>query len=161
MPETTELQRGTLRSLRERFTVDLVRVARRWRWCLDKRLGRTGLTQARWTTLLHLSRGGEGMTQRELADFLVIEAATLSPLLDSLSQRGFVERRPDPTDRRRNTVHLTPAAGPALAEIETIADQLRAELTSGIDSSDLETCIRVLTTIRERLADPSRSSSAE
>ncbi|MEM7404817.1 MAG: MarR family transcriptional regulator [Pseudomonadota bacterium] len=161
MRERTIGKPSSVRALRERFTVDLVQVARRWRWCLDKRLGRTGLTQARWTTLLHLSRGGEGMTQRELADFLVIEAATLSPLLDSLAERGLVERRPDPTDRRRNTVHLTAAAEPALDEIESIADALRAELTAGIAGDDLRTCIRVLATIRERLADPARAEPAE
>lgn len=142
----------TVRKLRERFTIELVHVARRWRWCLDRRLGSTGLTQARWTTLLQLSRGGEGMTQRELADFMGIEAATLSPLLDTLGQQGLVERRSDPSDRRRKTVHLTAGATPALADIEAIADALRAELTAGITADELRTCTRVLAVIRERLS---------
>ena len=51
------------------------------------------LTQARWTTLLQIARGGDGMTQRQLADFMGIEAATLVPLLDSLSERQLVERK--------------------------------------------------------------------
>lgn len=152
----TPVSRPGMRTLRERLTVNLVHVARRWRWCLDKRLHPTGLTQARWTTLLHLSRGGEGMTQRELADFLAIEAATLSPILDYLGAQDLVVRRPDKADRRRKTVHLTPDAAPMLARIESIADGLRAELTEGIETQDLETCIRVLEVIRARLDDPSR-----
>lgn len=140
-----------LNLLRERFTIELVHVSRRWRWCLDRRLRSTGLTQARWTTLLQLSRGGEGMTQRDLAAYMNIEGATLVPLLDSLAAMDLVERRSDPSDRRRKTVHLTPVATPVLAAIGGIANDLRGELTADISADDLATALRVLSVIRERL----------
>ena len=79
------------------ITVALVHLAKRWRWCLDRRLRGTGLTQARWSALLQLARGGEGMTQNRLAEHIGIEAASLVPLLDSLVRAWLVERRPDPS----------------------------------------------------------------
>jgi MarR family transcriptional regulator, transcriptional regulator for hemolysin len=134
--------------IREQFTHALVHIAKRWRWCLDRRLRHTGLTQARWSTLLQVKRGGEGMGQRQLADHVGIESATLVPLLDSLTTLGMVERRPDSRDRRVKTVHLGPSAEPVLAEIEAIADDLRAELLQGVAEQDLRACIRVLEHIR-------------
>ena len=139
------------KKLRERFTVELVQLSRRWRWCLDRRLMDTGLTQARWTTLLQIARGGDGMTQRQLADFMGIEAATLVPLLDSLSERQLVERKVGEDDRLQKTVHLTIDASATLADIESIADDLRSELTKGISKAELETCLKVFETIRSRL----------
>ena len=139
--------------LREQFTVDLVHLSRRWRWCLDRRLSETGLTQARWTTLLQIARGGEGMTQKQLAEHMGIEGASLVPLLDSLSKRGLVERRVHPTDRRLRTIHLMPAAEPVLNAIESIADELRAELTQDISNSDLQACLRVFRRIQGRIPE--------
>ena len=138
-------------SSREQFTYAMVRLSRRWRWCLDRRLSTTGLTQARWGALLQIARGGEGMAQKQLAEHIGIEGATLVPLLDSLVQAGLVERKPDPEDRRAKTVHLTAAAAPVLGEIEQIADGLRAELTEGLSTKDLDTCIRVFEHIAARI----------
>ncbi|MAP12855.1 MAG: MarR family transcriptional regulator [Gammaproteobacteria bacterium] len=149
------------KQIRERFTHALVHVSKRWRWCLDKRLSRTGLTQARWSTLLQVKRGGEGLGQRQLADFVGIEGATLVPLLDSLTKLDLVERRPDPDDRRVKTVHLTRAAEPVLDEIETIADDLRSELLTGVADSDLRACIRVLEHIRARIPAAAENAVSE
>ena len=139
--------------VREQFTLALVRLSRRWRWCLDRRLASTGLTQARWGALLQIARGGEGMAQHRLAEHIGIEGATLVPLLDSLAHAGLVERQPDPSDRRSKTVHLTAAAGPVLAEIEAIADDLRAELTEGLSQQEIATCMRVFEHIAARIPE--------
>ena len=68
---------------REAFALELGRVSRRWRTRLDERLKITGLTQARWSTLLHLARGERCMTQRELAERVGIEGPTMIRLLDA------------------------------------------------------------------------------
>lgn len=136
---------------REAFALQLGRVSRGWRARLDDRLRATGLTQARWTTLLQLSRGGAGMTQRELADRVGVEGATIGRLLDALERQGLVERRSVNGDRRAYHIHLTAAAQPILKEINRIAASLRRELLAGISARDLRTCIAVLRGIGERL----------
>ena len=96
-----------------------------------------------------------------MADFVGIEGATLVPLLDSLTKLDLVERRPDPDDRRVKTVHLTRAAEPVLDEIETIADDLRSELLTGVADSDLRACIRVLEHIRARIPAAAENAVSE
>ena len=149
--------------LPERFTQALVHLARRWRWCLDRRLRGTGLTPARWSALLQIARGGDGLAQRQLSDFMGIESATLVPILDFLGNQQLVERRADPLDRRSNTVHLTTKAEPVVGQIEKIAHSLRAELTQDISADDLATCIRVFAQVQARIpaaADPVKREPA-
>jgi DNA-binding MarR family transcriptional regulator len=49
---------------------------------------------------------------------------TVTELVDSLERDGLVERRPDPTDRRANVVHLTPTG----RDVQQAAWAVRSEL---------------------------------
>ena len=95
--------------MRDQFPFAVARVTRRWRKMLDERLKDLGVTQARWSTMVYLEKGGEGLTQRELASLMAIENPTLVRLLDSLEQQNLIERRPCPNDRRARRLHLTNA----------------------------------------------------
>jgi DNA-binding MarR family transcriptional regulator len=52
---------------------------------------------------------GEGITQQELAERLLVTKGNVVGLLDRVSAAGWVERRPDPEDRRANRLYLTDA----------------------------------------------------
>jgi MarR family transcriptional regulator for hemolysin len=116
---------------------------------MDRRMRPLGVSQATWRTLYWLDRHGGGLTQRALAENMAIEGPTLVRLLDNLERSGLLERRPSPTDRRANTLHLTAKARPLLKTINRIADEIRAELSDGIDESALAAARAVL----EQVAD--------
>ena len=48
-----------------------------------------------------------GLTQQALVESTGIDPSTMVQLLDGLEERGWAERRPHPTDRRKRAVHLT------------------------------------------------------
>lgn len=127
-------------------------IARRWRAKMDARIAGFGLTEARWRTLLHMARNGDGLTQKDLAARLGIEAPTLVRTLDWLEAEGLVERRPAPQDRRAKTVHLTAKAGPIIQAIENVATGVRAEMMDGIPEAELAACLSVLGRIVDGLA---------
>jgi DNA-binding MarR family transcriptional regulator len=52
-----------------------------------------------------------------LAEALGVDAPYATLIVDSLEQRGLVERQPDPQDRRRKLVTLTPAGTDAVARV--------------------------------------------
>ncbi|MBH3473263.1 MarR family transcriptional regulator [Pseudomonas putida] len=134
-----------------RFGMQLAQMSRGWRAELDRRLAGLNLSQARWLVLLHLARFEEAPTQRELAQSVGVEGPTLARLLDSLEAQGLVRRQAVVEDRRAKKILLCPPAQPLIDQIETIANQLRLELFTGVDEAELQVCMRVHATILSNL----------
>jgi len=105
-----------------------------------------GLTRSQWRAVVYLSRN-EGMNQACLADMLEIEPISLVRMLDRLEQRGLIERRQDPSDRRAWRLFLRDAARPLLEAIAPLGDATRAEALEGVDAEEfnrlMETLIRM------------------
>jgi MarR family transcriptional regulator, transcriptional regulator for hemolysin len=145
---------STLAHTQWRIGITIAQIARRWRARLDQRIAEYGLTEARWLALLAISRGGEGMTQKDLAGRLLIEGPTLVRTLDWLEGEGLVERREAPHDRRAKTLHLTAKARPLIHRIEAAAIGVRAEILAGIPEAELANCLAVLERVAVGLAAP-------
>ena len=141
MPRVVRLNRA-------QFGFRIAEAAHWWRKLLDERLKPLGLSQAKWVTLYVLAKAGGSMTQKDLALARGIEGPTLVRLLDGLAAAGLVERRPDPTDRRSKTVHLTPEARPILRKIDRIAAGLRDELLNGISDEQVDVCLKVFDAVQ-------------
>ena len=125
--------------------------ARAWRLKLDERLKPMGLSQARWRTLLYLSRAPQPLTQSQIAQDLAIEEPTLVTLLHRLEKEGWVIRKSSVRDRRCKTVHLRPKAKKVIDRITGTALKLRHELIREIPAREMQVCMRVLAQVRERI----------
>ncbi len=136
------------------FGLLLFGTARAWRKKLDQRLRPLGLSQGKWRTLIHLSQGGNKLTQKEIAERMGIEEPTLAGLLDRLQDDGWIKRRESPNDRRCKIVHLQRRSKAVLAKIFDTAHGLRHELIEDVPRRDLEACIRVLAQIRAKAEQP-------
>lgn len=64
------------------------------------------LSLAQFDVLVHLTRD-EGISQQELTDKMLVTKRNVTGLIDRMSERGWVERRADPDDRRANLLYLT------------------------------------------------------
>jgi MarR family transcriptional regulator for hemolysin len=109
-----------------------------------------GLTLEQCKVLVCLQQN-QGINQKRLADVTDTDQMTLVRILDRMEQDGWIERRPDPQDRRAWRLHLKPAAAPILKRIWTIADRARAELLAGLDAGEMETLISLLERIHANL----------
>jgi DNA-binding MarR family transcriptional regulator len=65
-----------------------------------------GISPGLMKTLFHL-KPGDGVPMRDLADQWGCDASYVTSLTDGLEERGLVERRPHPTDRRIKMIVLT------------------------------------------------------
>lgn len=153
---------ATTRDRSDVFGQLLADVSKLWRHRLNVELKPLGLNCTLRSLLQELVDVGEGLMQRELAQRLGIESATLVGLVDTLSNAGWVERQVSTKDRRRKTVHLTRSGRRVLARSEDVIGKLRREMLNAIASKDLEVCIRVFRTMLEPhvATDASRSASS-
>ncbi|MBW8729290.1 MAG: MarR family transcriptional regulator [Inquilinus limosus] len=145
MPTTTS-------TARDDFGFRLYLVGRLWRREVDETLGRYGLSAATWQPLLHISRLGEGIRQRDLAESLGIEGPSLVRLLDTLETQGLIERREDESDRRAKAVHLTEDGRTLVEGIRGIAAEVRERLLAGVSDEDMMLCLGLLGRIEDNLA---------
>lgn len=137
---------------RDDFGFRIFLIGRLWRREVDEMLARYGLSDATWQPLLHLSRIGEGIRQRDLAESLGIEGPSLVRLLDSLESQGLIERREDETDRRAKAVHLTEDGRTLVEGIRGVAAEVRERLLAGVPDEDVMLCLGLLGRIESNIA---------
>jgi DNA-binding MarR family transcriptional regulator len=76
-----------------------------------------GATADQFVLLATLARGGEALTQRDLARRMSSDPSTVRAMLVLLEGRGLVERDAHPTDARKRTVALTAKGGRAFEQL--------------------------------------------
>jgi DNA-binding MarR family transcriptional regulator len=102
---------------------------------------------------MHLSRD-EGQSQQQLADVMGIHRNVMVGLIDDLEDRGLIERRRQPTDRRAHAIHLTEAAHDLLPRAQRVADEQETQLLAGIDDADRTHLITLLRRLAEHAGLP-------
>ena len=115
---------------------------------------RLGLTRAQCRTLGYLARN-EGINQAGLADLLEIRPMTLVRQIDRMEESGWIERRPDPADRRARRLYLTAKGRPVLSRIWNVANETRDEALALLSPEEaarlLDLLLRVHDTLSERV----------
>lgn len=128
----------------------LADVSRLMRRRFDARAREIGLTRAQWRVLTQLRRR-EGINQTALAEIMEIEPISLGRHIDRLVDKDFVERRPDPRDRRAWRLHLKPEVQPVLDRLRAISIANRKEELQGIPAAESDALIDTLLKIKGNL----------
>lgn len=139
----------------------LIDVARMLRSAFERRIATAGLglTPGEARALVHVA-ALEGSRQLDIAQRMGIEPMTLSTYLDRLQSLGFIERRPDPADRRAKLIFTTPAADDVITNIRIEQIDLMQLVTSGIGEADLELVRDRLKRLRANLKAVEEDNSA-
>jgi DNA-binding MarR family transcriptional regulator len=65
-------------------------------------------------------------------------------VLDELEAHGLAERRPDPDDRRKRSIHLTPEGHGKLKEMRVVARQVGEESFAALTHDERATLLHLL-----------------
>ncbi len=94
--------------------------------------------------VLLLVQANPGINQTRAGKALGIDRSTLVSIIDALEGRGFLERRPSPTDRRSHALMLTAGGGEFLSETRHRLDAHEQEVARNLSSSERERLIALL-----------------
>lgn len=119
----------------------------------DRVLQPLGLTLEQLHPLKILDRGGGTVSQRQMCDLAGKTPANMTRILDRLANKGLIERRPDPGDRRAFTLVLTEAGKELNEQAATLFTGYLDQVLAGIDEGDERVCRLVLQRIQQNLAD--------
>lgn len=138
--------------IKSRIGIRLVGLARRWRQTLDARLSSSGLSDATWAPLMQLHELGDGISQIRLAAAVGLDGSSLVRLLDILVDRGLIERRPSPDDRRIKQIHLTAAGRRAVASLRKRLGAIEDDLLADLDDDEARALLGAFQKIEARIA---------
>jgi DNA-binding MarR family transcriptional regulator len=103
---------------------------------LRERIEPLGVVPGQFAQLLALYEQ-DGLTQAELCARVQIEQFTMANPLSRMERDGLVDRVPDPADRRRSPVRLTPRARELEGELAVAARAVNAAATHGLDEREI------------------------
>src|SRR5215469_3252497 len=118
-----------------------------------------GLTRAQCKVLGYLARN-EGINQAGLADLLEIKPMTLVRQIDRMEEDGWIERQPQPGDRRARRLVLTEKARPILARILELSNKVRDESCAGLSRAEGRQLIELLRRVHANLSERVPSAPA-
>jgi DNA-binding MarR family transcriptional regulator len=91
-----------------------------------------------------------GRSQQALSGQLGLLPSRVVAYVDELEDRGYVERRRNPDDRRLHALYLTASGKKVMSKIGELGRQHERLMTSGLDPEQRDTLRQLLTTIAER-----------
>lgn len=130
----------------------IVEAARLQRTVFDRRVRKLGFTRTQWLVLRHVV-DQPGVSQSELAERLEVEKASAGRLIDKLEEYGWLERRPDDTDRRIKRIYMTALGRKIHDEIGPIAEAMVEEELSGLSKKERDALTELLLNVKQRLQD--------
>ncbi len=99
--------------------------------------------------ILRILNSTPAITQQTLATTLGMVPSRLVVLVDEMEQRGLIERRENPDDRRRYALHITEEGRSTLETIGRISCEHSQALLAAISDDEQ----RQLATLLQRIAD--------
>ncbi len=116
--------------------------------CFSKKLSRYQITPAQYGVLNCLWSHGE-LTPKQIGDLLVLEASSVSSILDRMQKNCLIERNIHPDNRRTIIVTSTEKADQLRSHVEEIVREMNTKFTAALSKEEKYIFTQALTKIIE------------
>ncbi|MFD9407324.1 MarR family winged helix-turn-helix transcriptional regulator [Streptomyces sp. NPDC059989] len=124
------------------------RVAARGRGLVSDAIAGEGLKLMHHAVLAATAEYGP-VAQADLGRRLAVDPKDMVGILNHLQEAGLVLRTPDPADRRKNAVTVTPEGAALLGRCAALAEAANAELLSPLNPDEQNQLMALLTRLHE------------
>ncbi|MEY9864271.1 DNA-binding MarR family transcriptional regulator [Catenulispora sp. GAS73] len=108
-----------------------------------RRIAELELTAAQ-AGLLRMLAMSPGRNQREIAADLGMPPSRFVPFADQLDERGLIERRKNPDDRRQHALYLTDAGRALLGELAKVGAAHEQQISRGLSADEHDQLLDLL-----------------
>jgi MarR family transcriptional regulator for hemolysin len=130
--------------------ITLTRTAKAASRAFDDRLAAAGGSRPSWLILVSL-KSQQLANQRELAEAVGIQGATLTHHLNAMEADGLIERHRDPENRRVHQVRLTGPGEKLFIRLARVAQEHDARMRAGLNEDELATLASLLDRLYENV----------
>lgn len=103
----------------------------------------------RQVQVLALLRANPDLAGQELATLLGVSTPTTSGIIDRIAAKGWLDRQPDPGDRRRVLMRITPEGEDVLMGLEGPTMRARAMVLDRLADDELADLARLMERMRD------------
>ena len=119
---------------------------------MQEALGDLGVAPGQFAPLVMLFEQ-DGLTQAELCRRINVEQPTMANTLDRMERDGLIKRKPDPEDKRRATIHLTPRTNDMRTRVMDQARQVAAQAVKALSASEQDQLFGLIARLSDNLKD--------
>jgi DNA-binding MarR family transcriptional regulator len=101
------------------------------------------LTPVQYAALAAIS-GNPGIDQITLAGLIAYDRTTITGVLDRLAQKGLIDRRPSPRDRRARDLAITPQGLIVLEGMTPAVEAAQQSMLRGLTGEESQDLMRLL-----------------
>jgi DNA-binding MarR family transcriptional regulator len=117
----------------------------------DTKFAKQGVTADQFVLMATLARGGQALTQRELAQRMPSDPSTVRAMLVLLEKQGLVERAQHPTDARARSARLTRQGKQKFQRLWKAGESIRSRMFSALEPEEADSLVRLLARITQSL----------
>ncbi len=123
----------------------------------DGKFVRYGVTADQFILLTALVRGGGAAKQKDIVERICSDPNTVAKMLAGLERKGLIARRPHPTDRRAQSITLTPRGKRLQKKLLDFDESFQAVLLSLFRKGELATLVECLDRIAGLMLSANRA----
>ena len=110
------------------------------------------ITPQQFTTLARLN-SGDGISQKELAEYLMKDCGSITRSLINLEKRGWVRRAESFEDGRTKLVFITDKGKEVFQFVLPLQIERNTQVLKGLSNNDFEQLVAALSKVRENCND--------
>ncbi len=129
-----------------------MRVFTRWTDAVANGLKKHGLTLPHFEVLMCL-RTGEGISQQELSERLMLSKGNICIILQKMESSGLVERRVDPVDQRFHRLYMTDEGHRLIARVMPGHRDLAQQILGSLGGTEKKTLYELLSRVDQAFDD--------
>lgn len=121
----------------------LLRLASQRHAAIFQTLTVKGLTPTQFSALIRISEQGK-CSQNHLGRLAAMDVATIKGVVDRLRQKGLAVIEPDPNDKRRMLISLSPQGEDMVRDMYELGHAITAETLKPLTATEQRNLVRML-----------------